>query len=491
MKREENKPFAADLPAVGEERKPLPAVAASKQQKKGLGRKRTLALLALVFFLFSVIFIVPVGRIPVLRNVSWLMGFSTQETGAMSFFRTLLSWATDSERRSRPGSWSGDGGEISLFDRQMQQAFNASGPASGLFDLRAVNAARRAQGLPADGLYGVYGGTDENAAAMNRPVNGWSEEARRAAAQQAAQDVYFGTDADAAARALAERGQIKGSSDTALLLPAANIWGAAAVDWLGVAVDKASLLSNSKMADALREAAEINAPLSNLGGRLTAGAKPRRDLATIWLMSMAAEKAPQAMLKKQLASAGYMAMEMPKKVYDSSGQTSGVMISSGELLASFDTANEMLLKEEECNRISGTANDTIQPKLSEAKSLILALRNVPKSCGDDMQTWSANLKSIKTNCNEVNDVYNNMKTFCGANVTSGRCETARLDSYESSYNEICAGYENLSDEDKALRDEQLAEASADIDYEVKDSFNLSVDGEEAGGNDFFPTSKFE
>lgn len=34
MKREENKPFAADLPAVGEERKPLPAAAASKQQKK-------------------------------------------------------------------------------------------------------------------------------------------------------------------------------------------------------------------------------------------------------------------------------------------------------------------------------------------------------------------------------------------------------------------------------------------------------------------------
>ena len=128
MKREENKPFAADLPAVGEERKPLPAAAASKQQKKGLGRKRTLALLALVFFLFSIIFIVPVGRIPVLRNVSWLMGFSTQETGAMSFFRTLLSWATDSERRSRPGSWSGDGGEISLFDRQMQQAFKRFRP---------------------------------------------------------------------------------------------------------------------------------------------------------------------------------------------------------------------------------------------------------------------------------------------------------------------------------------------------------------------------
>ena len=166
------------------------------------------------------------------------------------------------------------------------------------------------------------------------------------------------------------------------------------------------------------------------------------------------------------------------------------MISSGELLASFDTANRMLLREERCNEIAGIANDTIQSKLSEAKSLILSLRNVPKSCGDDMQTWSANLKSIKTNCNEVNGVYNGM-SLCGANVTSGRCETARLDSYESSYNEICAGYENLSDEDKALRDEQLAEASADIDYEVRDSFNLSVDGEEAGGNDFFPTSKFE
>ena len=164
-------------------------------------------------------------------------------------------------------------------------------------------------------------------------------------------------------------------------------------------------------------------------------------------------------------------------------------MSGGEMTANFESANQMLLAEEKCHDIASNANNIVQPRLEEAKGLVVSLRNVPKKCGDDMQTWSANLRSVKTNCNEVKQVFSNMQSFCGAKVQQGRCETARLDSYESSYNEICEGYENLSDEDKALRDQQLAEAAQDIDYEVRDSFNLSVDGEDPGGNDFFPQTE--
>lgn len=488
MKQEENKAFVPDIKVRGEGETHLPAGASSAQSRPLLQRKRLWVGIALVFFLFCIIFIIPVGYIPVLRNLSWWMGFSTQDTQSMSFGRTLLTWAGDSDRRTRPGNWSGDG-EISLFDRNQRPGFSASGPHSGLFDLGRLNAVRRSQGLAPDGLLGVAFGEDVNETAVSRPVEGWSDQAQAAAAEQNAKEVYFGADADLAARAAAEGKGQQHSFDTSSLLPQAGIVGAAATDWLSMAVDKASAITNPQLEAISKNISQTNAPLSNMGGRLKAGQKPQQDLAMVWLMSMAGDRAKYLMLKKTLASSGYLAIDMPKKVYDSSGVGAGVQMSGGEMTANFESANQMLLAEEKCHDIASNANNIVQPRLEEAKGLVVSLRNVPKKCGDDMQTWSANLRSVKTNCNEVKQVFSNMQSFCGAKVQQGRCETARLDSYESSYNEICEGYENLSDEDKALRDQQLAEAAQDIDYEVRDSFNLSVDGEDPGGNDFFPQTK--
>lgn len=487
MKREEKQPLMQDLTPLREET-PLPG-GASRPKKEKTNHRRLLVGLALVFFLFSIIFIIPVGHIPVLRNLTWLMGFSTQDTQSMSFGRALLTWAGDGERRVRPGNWSGNG-EISLFDRNQPQAFNATGPRSGLFDLDQLNASRRQQGLPTEGLLVV--GTElgrQDGVAVNRPVSGWSEEARRAEAQKNAKEVYFGQDADLMARSSAQREGKVLSLDTADLLPKSNIVGAAATDWLAMAVDKASVVNNVKLDEISRQVSQLSTPLSNLGGRLVTGDKSRRDLAMVWLLSKTADKAKHLMLKKTLASSGYLAIDMPKKVYDSSGQGTGVFMSGEEVSANFESANQMLLAEEKCKEISASSSDIVQPRIAESVSLISSLRNVPKKCGDDMQSWSANLKSVKTNCNEIQSIFANMQSFCGAQVQQGRCETARLDSYESSYNEICSGYENLSDEDKAVRDQQLAEAAQDIDYEVRDSFNVSIDGGEPGGNDFFPQTE--
>lgn len=474
--------------------------AASDKMQRRWTRKRWILGLVLVFFLFSVIFIIPVGHIPVLRNLAWMMGFSAQDTQSMSFGRTLLTWAGDGERRARPGSWSGnDGAVLSLFDRNVQAGFNASGPGSGLFDLGAVNASRRAKGLGADGLYGAYYGdlSDEERAALNRRVSGWSREARQAAAKKEKAEVYFGEDADIAARAAAAAASpVKGSSDTVGLLPKANVVGSVHTDWLGQAIDKASLLSTGQLDEALGDKATSGTtPLSNLGGSLSAGERPQRDLARAWLMSGAANKAPQLMLKKQLASAGYMGMEMPKKVFDSSGEGSGVRLSGDEMMSSFEDANKRLLDEEQCRKLGKQANSNVGPKLDESRNLIRQIRRgVPKNC-DGVSSWKNNLTTVQSNCKAVKDTFSNMKMACGVKLESeGRCETTYLSSYADDLSGACEALElvkmaNPPDPDaiaaaEAKRDEIIKGFNSD---QLDNTFNINVDGV-AGGNDFFPVT---
>lgn len=501
MEQEKNKPTVR-LPGLKtlETAEQAPLVLAQQPQKtdKAHNRRRMLVGLALVFFLFSIIFIVPVGHIPVLRNLSWLMGFSAQDTQSMSFFKTLLTWAGDADRRHLSGRWSGND-EISLFDRNQPVQFNASGPKSGLFDVHAVNAARRAKGLPPEGLYGAYiGQENQDDPAVNKPVNGWSKEALAAAAAKDKQEVYFGTDANVAARAATEGINVKGSADTSTLIKQTGIAGAASADWLSMAVDKASLVSNSQLDGALKEATSLSTPLSNLSGSLKAGDKPQRDLATVWLLSKAANKVSHLMLKKQLASAGYMAMEIPKKVYDSSGIGMGIGLSGGEVVESFEDVNQQLLTEQECRDLGNQANSNIAPKLEESRGLIQEIRNtVPRSCEGGISGWKESLIKVQSNCRDVKDTFTNMKTACGVKLVSeGRCETVRLDTYVSDLEGACkaladavaagATEEEIAELEKA-RDEVIGGLT---DEEVFNSFNLSTgEGEGAGSNDFFPVTE--
>ena len=454
-------------------------------------RLRLIMWLALAFFLFSVIFIIPVGRVPLLRNIAWLMGFSREATGSISFGRALLTWVSDENGRTFAGSWdglAGRSGETSIFNSARLPDFNPSGPVSGLFDIRQVNAARRALGLGPEGLTGAYARGEEEDA--NRAVSGPDGQASRRATQSGASgEYYFGTDAELAARAAAQDRPGKGSADTAKLLPSGTgVSGAAGMDWLDMATDKAFLLENSQLEESLQNASGGSVALSNISGTVTAGQKPKRDLANIWLMSKAADRAKYLMLKKQLAAAGYLAMSVPKKVYDSSGQGAGVRLDGNEMLALAKETNQQLLDEEQCRNIAVGANNTLLAKSQEAGTYISALRNVPKRCGDDMAGWSQNLRAVKTNCQEVKEVYENMQTFCGTKVVSGSgtCDAARLDSYESSYNEICAGYDMLTDEEKAERDARLDAVSAYVEDDVLDTFNTSGSG---ASNKFFPESE--
>ena len=501
MKQEENKAFRQTEPAeltVTVRNAPSEAAVAAQTADKRQKLHRLILGLALVFFLFSVIFIIPVGRLPGLRNLSWRMGFSAQDTQSMSFFRTLLAWAGDANRR-RLSDKAGQTDAVSLFDRNQTQGFNANGPRSGLFDLRVVNASRRAQGLAPDGLAGAYAlrEGEQAASAVNKPVSALSQDVQQQTAAKNAEEVFFGTDASVAARAAAG-GANKGSADTAKLVAQAPIAGAASSDWLAMAVDKASLLTNVQLDRGLAEASQIPVGLTNIGGSLKAGQKPQRDLATVWLMSKAANKAQQLLLKKQLAAAGYMAMEIPKKVYDTSGMSAGVHLAGNEVVESFEDVNQQLLEEEQCRKITGAVNEQLSGKLDESRGLIKTIRSsVPKDCGAGIAAWKENLLKIQTNCRSVKDTFSNMKMACGVKIASeGRCETVRLDAYVSDLEGACAALAQA--QEAGATEEEIAELEAArdevidglSDAEVADSFNLSTgEGDKGGSNDFFPVTE--
>ncbi len=498
MKQEKNnfpppaEPSLAPLTA----RPPLtPPPAARPSFEERWRRKRYLAGAALVFFLFAIIFIIPVGHLPGLRYLAWSMGFTVQDTQTISFAKALLTWVGDGERIT--AAQAETAGALSVFDRKVQEGFNAAGPRSGLFDLAAVNASRRARGLRADGLAGAYEALDgeESPAAMTRRVNGWSQEARQADAAQNNAEVYFGQDADILARTAAENRRTRGSSDTVALLPRVAVAGSAPFNWFGEAVEKASLQTLSGMEASLGGKNRTGSiALSNSGGGLSAGQKAQQDLARVWLMSRASERAKQLMLKKQLALAGYLSMDMPKKVFDSTGEGSGVRLQGDEMVSQFEDANRRLLNEEQCRKLGEGANATVNSNLEKSRELIRQVRaGVPQSCGA-VQGWRGNLTAVQANCKEVGDTFSNMSTACGVKLKSkGRCETTYLNSYADDLDAACAALAAAEKADPP-DEEALKEAQNLVKQTIKgfdekqldNTFNIGLDNLPAGENDFFP-----
>lgn len=493
MKQEKQVPPSAQIPAQAQPQagQAVPQVqvqdqALPAQKEKHFDRKKWLMLLALVFFLFSIIFIVPVGSLPGFRNLAWWMGFSAQDTRSMSFGRALLTWVTGegTQLLSSRGRGGNDLSEISVFDRQQGAQFNFGGSGSGLFDVDAVNAERRKRGLGPEGLWGAYEGDDERHGAINRKVNDFSQEARQNEADKNMQEVFFGADADLMARAANDQQIRKGMLDGAKLIKG-NVVGSVTPDMLMASLEKASRLSNQEM-DKAFGVSTMSAPLSNLNANLASG-DAKRDLAQVWLMSKASNRAKQLMLKKQLAAAGYVGMDMPKKVYDSVGENSGVMMSGEELLTDLENVKMQILNEEQCREIGGKANDVMNETVQKSLNLVRTITTtVPRSCDADIAGWSASVGDVRTNCNTVKDSIKMLSENCGMVKLKkeGSCSTENLDTYAqnltTSCNALAVATEELNvatdaynvaeaEYQKELKEYQDAVASAGEGVTVDDS----------------------
>lgn len=410
--------------------------------------KKALLLLALVFLLFMTILILPVSRLPGMGYVFERMGMSVSDVQSMSLGKFLWTWAGGGGGFSRMSAGTGAGAMHAIFDRNQMGEFNADGPRSGLYDLAAVNADRRARGLGADSLYGAYYGEvseEERAAALNRQPNGWSAEAQAATEQKNSGEVFFGTDSEIYARA-GEGIESRGSTDTLKLLPRASIMGAVPPDWLNAAIGKAARLSEGDMTRAVEKASQVSVGLSRLNGQLTAGKPSQRDLARVWLLSNAANKAHQPMLKKQLASAGYMAMEIPSKVYDSFGDSSGLMMRGDEVLTNFADTNKKMLDDEQCQKLAAQANGNIDALLNEARGTINTIISTqPKSCdAASINSWAQQLQAVSGTCQKVQQQFKGVGSVCAIQqANGGSCSTPVLTTYVSDLSGACSELASL------------------------------------------------
>ena len=442
-------------PGVPQHENQLPSLAQmqhrgdSQKSAAPVKRKRSkkwLLLLALVFLLFGIILIIPADRLPGMNAWMSRLGLSASDVQSMSLGKFLWTWAGGGGGFSGMRAGTGSGAMRSIFDNNQAPNFNANGPKSGLFNLAAVNADRRARGLSAEGLYGAYyGDDDDNRAALGREPKDWSAEVQAANASKNVHEVYFGTDAEVYARASGDVTE-RGSTDTVKLLPRSSIRGAVPPDWLNAAIGKASRLSEGDMTHGLEKASEISVGLSRLNGRLTAGTPSQRDLARVWLLSNAANKAQQPMLKKQLASAGYMAMEIPQKVYDSFGDSSGLMMRGDEVMNDFSDTNKKMLDDDQCRKLAAQANGNIDNLLNQARQTISTIRSTqPKSCNSGAITaWVEQLSAVSGTCRQVQQQFSNVGGVCAIQQASaGSCSTPVLNGYAVELSGACSELDTL------------------------------------------------
>lgn len=465
--------------------------------------KKAWAVFILFFFLLLLTGVVPVSKIPFLRNLAWAMGYTPEETQEMSFLKVLLSWNEHAKiaRGELPdptvaGVFGNDGGFATAHERMTAQKD------SNLINLRAVNVALANQGKARDLIAGSFSGDDNKSPAAR--ITG--DSANTQANQTAPGEVFFGADASTLARDPKD-----GFNSVNSLKKIANphIAGASQNDWLGRLVDKATrsdagLQNLAKSLETGGTLSQLN-PITEIGNH-----KAQRDMYYAWLTGMSARRTPNVVLKKTLASAGFDGADMPKKVFDSSG-FSGIGISPDDVVADVDTIKLRLENEKECERAMSSSGETLTNQLQAAKAGINALAAAfPKTCEDVNGDFSNRLSVLRNQCEQIKLAYSDLSTFCGVAVKSGRegtCTTNNLQgrydqyaSYCAEEQEKCAALET-PDEQKAC----LGEIKAAADYEegdcynggcsesgvanlVKGTFNVGVNGEPVDPNagDFFP-----
>ena len=90
------------------------------QEVKNLARSKNVRIVAAVFLVLLLLgSVIPVGKIPFLRNLVWAMGYSPEETENISFLKALLTWnehnkIMNGERQDPDGSnvFAGDSGSL-------------------------------------------------------------------------------------------------------------------------------------------------------------------------------------------------------------------------------------------------------------------------------------------------------------------------------------------------------------------------------------------
>ena len=463
--------------------------------------KKYLLLALLLLFFGGVGGLVPVSHIPVLSSLARAMGYSEEQMQEMSFLKTLLYWADDERgpiARVTANSYSIFSTQPGRFDaiNRGAAAYGAVGEESStLIDFQALNASLRQQGKPVDSISGVAQNTGDDSeqgqVRFNRAINQLSKDAR--ASSQAKTDMYYGQDASLISRISTD------GYDASLGLKKLNVGvtGATKTDWKDELFQKAVLQQTTDWDKKLGGLSSSMMMLNNAGKTLS-------DFRYIWLTSQASVYAKQIPLKKTLALAGFMAQEMPQKVFSATGGIAIASLDEDDVRADIETAEEQQRRQQECDDTARTVGPQITSLTRNVINMINALQGTfpafPADCTNSakVNNWRSALAQARNACSQVKRDYDALGEKCFLQLKysrAGECSTNNLDDKLNEYERMCAEY--LKDQAAAAEGEEIdlsiynPEQFSDqqVTESVHGTFNVPVWGGSSGSstpNDFFP-----
>lgn len=450
-----------------QEKKPL-LVYLWGETKDAFHSKKAWVLLIFFLVLLFIGGFVPVGKIPFLRNLAYAMGYTPDEAQKISLLRALFSWNEHQKilRGELP-----DPDEVSVFGEGGGFLTSSAAQAQNkLINMRAVNTSLARKGQKQDVLKGATFSleTGEDKRPSDIKIGNTNVAADTQANVVKPGDVYFGADASAIVR---DKTHGYDSVGTLKKIANPNIAGAGPDDWLGRLVDKATR-SDAGLANIAKNI-DKGGVLSRLGGVQELGnSRAHRDMYHAWLYSKTAQRAPNPVLKKTLASASFDDVEMPKSVFSASG-FSGVGINPDDVVADMDSVKKYLELDKECQSAMNSVGDKVGNLKEQAREQIKGIKgSFPATCGAVSGSGYPNrLNGIRSLCEQVNTSYGkDLGSKCRISMNEGKCTTYKLDDLFTDFSSYCQEEENKCN---ALAD---ADAQAACREEVKNKKAEDVKG---------------
>lgn len=404
-------------------------------RRKMPGKKTLVFLAILLILLITAGVVVPVGKIPLLRNMVWMMGYTPEDTEHISLLRALFSWGDKEKLRA---SISADN-MYSVFDRNGgADGYSQGGPRSGLINVRAVNDSLARQGRRGDFLSGqTVDREGPGGKATDVRLSGKESAAATQANLAKQKEVFFGADDPRV-----PRDKNDGFDTTKNLSKAGNIVGAQKTDWFGAFVDKASLQDSEDLDKMLnREGQSSLTSLADMG--YIGNQKAARDLNFAWLVGKAARRSTKPILRKTLASASWNGAELPKKVFDTTG-SSGIGIDPDSVVGDIGDIKQKIKEEEECKLITKEGQETLPNVMDAAKGMIGALKNeapFPGNTCDEaaLNAWVGQVGQVESKCQEAKGTYEVIGNKCKIKIANaGSCSAVRLRGMADDQREKCA-----------------------------------------------------
>ena len=405
---------------------------------------------AVLLFLLVLLSVVPVSKIPFLRNLAYAMGYTPDETKNISFLKALLSWNEHAKmmRGELP-----DPDEAAIFGAA-GGAFNAADATAQnkLFDLRAVNQSLKKQGQQGDYLAGSYnapGGADEDEEAV-RVKN--ANASARTQANGAKSEVFFGDDASAVAR---DKNDAFNSTNTLKKVANPPVAGTSGDSWLDRLIDKA-VRSETDLSDFAKSMDRSGTALAQTGrfGKL-GESRAKRDMYYAWLVGRAARRTPQVILKKTLASSGFDGAEMPRTVFTASG-FSGVGINPDDVLADMDNVQKYLDQDKDCQQAMGEGWNMAPPTDEIVENIKQLSGTFPPNCEGINDAYGGMLTTISGQCQQMKRAYEHIRQRCGTldfELNDTQCDSVKLASHYDEFVATC--------QDERAKCNELEEGSDD------------------------------